>query len=133
MRITHIAGALALGLAAPAGAFEAVNGVSVEPAATSFEVIGDAGLGARGVWCAAADYAQRSAGATNSQRLYIARDRARGLGQRGPVAFTLDPEGLTPTSVFILGASLSRAGSNLSVGHALGFCADHKLLRNSGL
>ncbi|KIN73168.1 hypothetical protein [Sulfitobacter guttiformis] len=120
--------------AAPLSAqeFTARNGVTVAAVGKGFNVTGDAGIGARGVWCGAADYARSVKGATGAQRLYIAEDRKRGFGQRGPVTFTLDPNGLTPSSTVIVGGSLGRAGANLSVGHAFGFCADHKLQRAGG-
>jgi hypothetical protein len=46
------------------------------------------------------------------------------------VVFTLDPSGLQPTPVVIVGASLRRAGATLSVGHAITFCADFKLQKS---
>ncbi|MCX7566426.1 hypothetical protein OS189_08735 [Sulfitobacter sp. F26169L] len=110
--------------------FKAENGVIVLPVAGGFSVTGDAGLGARGMWCAAADYARKREGARASQRLYIAQGRTAGLGQRDPVTFTLSAQGLTPVGVIVLGSSLARAGANLSVGHAYGFCADSKLVRD---
>lgn len=123
---------VAVMMASPAVAkdFKAANGVIVMPHANGFSVTGDAGLGARGIWCAAADYALRHEGVKNGQRLYVAEDRKRGLGQRNPVVFTLSSAGLTPSSATLLGASISRAGANLSVGHAIGFCVDHKLIRD---
>lgn len=123
---------IALMVAGPAAAqgFKAENGVIVVPHSNGFAVTGDAGLGARGIWCAAADYARGHEGAKSAQRLYIVQDRAPGLGQRKPVVFTLDPAGLIPSSVLILGASLSRAGANLSIGHAYSYCADSKLARS---
>ena len=45
------------------------------------------------------------------------------------VNFTLDNAGLSPSGVTSIGASVSQPGANLSIGHALGFCADHKLIR----
>ncbi|KEJ89285.1 hypothetical protein [Sulfitobacter donghicola] len=118
-------------MAGPAAAqsFKATNGVIVRPAGNGFSVTGDGGFGARGIWCAAADYALRNERARNAQRLYISKPRKPGLGQRDPITFTLNPQGLTPVSASILGASLRQKGANLSVGHAIGFCADHKLTR----
>lgn len=119
--------ALTAALAAPLGAqtFHAKNGVTATPDAGVFSVANGGGLGARGMWCAAADYARDVLGANGSQRIYVAEDRAR--GQRGPVRFTLDATGLTPSRVSIIGASIRTAGANLSVGHAISFCADFKL------
>ncbi|MEH6521706.1 hypothetical protein [Sulfitobacter sp.] len=126
---------IAFMMATPAVAkdFKAVNGIVVVPHAKGFAVTGDAGLGARGIWCAAADYVRKTERVKPGQRLYVAEDRERGLGQRNPVVFTVSPAGLTPSSAVILGTSISRAGANLSVGHAFGFCSDHKLSRGGNL
>ncbi len=121
--------ALMVGGPAAAKDFVAANRVVVVPHAKGFAVTGDAGLGARGIWCAAADYARTREGATAAQRVYVAQDRKRGIGQRNPVVFTLNSAGLTPSSATLLGSSISRSGANLSVGHALGFCVDQKLQR----
>ncbi|WP_370400860.1 hypothetical protein [Sulfitobacter sp. JB4-11] len=119
---------LGLALAAPVSAqtFRAENGVNVTPVAGGFAVASGNGFWARGMWCAAADYARDVLGAGGTQRLYVAQPQPR--GSRTPVVFSLDPAGLTPSRVTILGASIRTAGANLSVDHAQGFCADHKLL-----
>ena len=119
--------ALCLATTAEAQAFRAENGVRVTPAAGGFEVLGDAGWGARGRWCAAADYAQRVLGARSADRVYVAQGRVPGLGQRSPVLFTLDPTGLQPRSVLLVGSSLTQAGYTLSAGHAYRFCADARI------
>jgi len=119
-----IGAALALGMALPAHAFQAENRVTVNAVSNGFEVTGDAGYGARDIWCAAADFARSEAGASDAQRLYVAQGRV--AGDRA-VVFTLNPEGLTPTSVLVLGQSVKNAGANLAVGHAYSFCADHRL------
>lgn len=113
---------------ATAQTFRAENRVDVVAVAGGFEVENGGGYGARGMWCAAADYARDVLGATGFQRIYVAQARRPGLGQRDPVRFTLDADGLTPASVFIVGASLRRAGSTLSVDHAYQFCADAKVI-----
>ena len=115
-------------LPAEAQSFRAENRVAVVPAPGGFDVQGDAGFGARGMWCAAADYARDVLGAGGFDRIYIAEGRAPGLGQRAPVRFTMDPTGLRPSNVLIVGASLRTAGANLSVDHAQGFCADAKVI-----
>ncbi len=113
-----------------ASAFTAENGLSVERSAGGFTVEGGGPFGAQGMWCAAADYARRAVGASTDQRLYVTGPS----GNRNKVAFTLDMGGLSLTSVSSLGASVKQPGANLSIGHALSFCADHKLLRSgSGL
>lgn len=112
--------------------FRADNDVLVTPVAGGFSVASDAGLGARGYWCAAADYARDVRDASGGARLYVAADRPAGIGQRSAVVFTLDPADLMPRPTAVLGATLSRPGSNLAVGHAIGFCADGKLITDSG-
>ncbi|WP_298857675.1 hypothetical protein [uncultured Sulfitobacter sp.] len=128
MRRLLICGAIALLGAGPLAAqsFKAQNGVTVVPVAGGFLVQGDAGVGARGMWCAAADYARRVEGARAPQRLYVAEGRKG----RGGVTFTLDANGQTRTPVTIVGLTVRDAGANMGVGHAIGFCADHKLLRS---
>ena len=113
---------------AAAQAFRAENRVTVLPAPGGFDVQSGGGYGARGMWCAAADYARDVLGARGSEALYVAQGRRPGLGQRAPVRFTLDPAGLAPRSVLIVGSSLQTAGSTLTVNHALGFCADAKVI-----
>lgn len=117
-------------LASPvaAQAFRAENRVTVTPAPGGFEISNGGGFGARGMWCAAADYARTVLAAAGTDRVYIARARSPGLGQRAAVLFTLDPTGLVPAPVTIVGASLRRAGANLSVDHAYGFCADARII-----
>lgn len=120
---------LALALAMPVAAqtYRAENRIAVVGYDLGFDVANGGGHGARGIWCAAAAYARDVRGAAGPQRIYVADDRAK--GQRGPVRFTLDPTGLTPSRVTILGTSFRSAGANLSVGHAISFCADFKLNR----
>jgi hypothetical protein len=121
---------MALMLASPLSArpFQAENRVTVVSAPGGFDVQSDGGFGARGMWCAAAHYAREVSGAEGTARLYIAQGRTPGLGQRAPVRFTLDPTGLIPAPVTVVGASLRRAGSTLSVDHAYSFCADARLI-----
>ena len=110
--------------------FAAPGGVDVVATDDGFAVLSDGGIGARGYWCGAADYARRALGARGGARIYVAKARPPGLGQRSPVVFTLDPTGLTPRSALVLGASISQPGSNLSVGHAYSFCADYRIIDN---
>ena len=111
-----------------AQAFKAENRVIVLPVPGGFAVKSDGGFGARGMWCAAADYARDVLGARGGQQLYVAEGRRPGLGQRAPVRFTLDPTGLVPRGVFIVGNSLQTAGSTLTVDHAYSFCADARVI-----
>ena len=128
--LIHIALALALATPLAAQSYRAENRVTVNPLpGGSFEVIEGGGFGARGMWCAAADYARDVLRARGTTRIYILGPRGNSLtvpGRKG-VIFTLDPKGLTPEPVFIVGASLRRPGANLSVDHAYTFCADYKL------
>ena len=130
MRALSIALAAAVLLAAPASAqsFRAENRVDVLPVPGGFDVQSGGGYGARGMWCAAADYARRVLRAPGGQPIYIAEGRRPGLGQRAPVRFTLDPAGLQPRDVLIVGSSLRFAGSTLTVDHAYGFCADARVI-----
>lgn len=131
MKRLLICGAVALLGAGPVAAqsFKAQNGVVVVPVTGGFLVEGGAGLGARGMWCAAADYAQHVIGARAPQRLYVAEPLQK--GRRG-VTFTLDANGETRTPVTIVGLTVRNKGANMGIGHAIGFCADHKLLRSGG-
>lgn len=97
------------------------------PLPNGVRIAGNTGHGARGTWCAAADYVVDNLGARGNQNLYVSEPRTRGLGRASTVAFTLDPTGLTPSSVFIVGTSLSRQGAALKINHALTFCADLRL------
>ncbi|MCX7560858.1 hypothetical protein OS190_14875 [Sulfitobacter sp. F26204] len=130
MKTTLSAFLMLLAYAAPASAmeFRAENDVAVRAVTGGFEVMSDGGYGARGMWCAAADYARKARGAHGFARLFIAEGRAPGIGQRAPVRFTLDPSGLNPVPVTIVGASLRRAGSSLSVDHAHQFCTDARII-----
>ena len=70
------------------------------PTEGGVHISGSTGFGARGHWCAAADYALREMGVT----------------------FTLDPAGLTPSPVVILGGSLTKAGSAMTISHGITLC-----------
>lgn len=126
MHLKPLLFAVACCIAHPVAAegFRAVNHVVVTAVPGGFDVAGGGGFGARGMWCAAADYAKRVRGARGVDRIYIAQGRTPGIGQRAPVRFTLSSDGLTPASVFVVDASLRQAGANLSVDHAYGFCSD---------
>lgn len=110
-----------------AQAYTAQNGINVQASGSGFTVTGSDGFGARGVWCAAADYARVAAGAPTSKRLYVQGQSGNGR----TVRFSLSPRGVTPTKVTSLGRSISTPGANLTIGHALGYCADRKLTTGS--
>ena len=127
MRGAWILAALALASApATAQSLRVENRVTVSAVPGGFSVPDGGGMGARGMWCAAGEYAARRAGAAETARVYVAVPRGRGF-DRAPVVFTLDPAGLVPRPVLILGTSLTRAGSSLSVAHARSLCADFRL------
>jgi len=92
------------------------------PTEGGVHISGSTGFGARGHWCAAADYALREMGAQDGQKLYVSEPRARGFGGDGGVTFTLDPAGLTPSPVVILGGSLTKAGSAMTISHGITLC-----------
>ena len=112
-------------LPASAQDFRAVNRVDVTPVDGGFQTADGAGFGARGMWCAAADYARNALNARSNARIYVV-----GLRQSfdAPVTFSLDQGGNDPKQVLILARSLRVAGANLSLAHAQGFCADVRLI-----
>lgn len=123
---------LAVSLAAPVAAqsFRAENRVIVNPlSGNSFEVIEGGGYGARGMWCAAADYAREVLNAPGNARIYVqqARGPAQTASGRKGAVFGLDPAGAQPRSAMVLAASIREPGSNLSINHAYQFCHDARL------
>lgn len=117
-------------LAVPASAqtFRAENRVIVTPGAgNTFSISSGGGYGARGMWCAASDYAQDVLGARGTDRLVIDQPRT---STRGPVGFALMGRDVGGGSVQIIGSSLRRAGANLSVDHAYQFCHDARIINS---
>lgn len=116
----------ALSLATPAlsQTFLAENRLQVVPLTTTdFEVIEARGEGARGMWCAAADYAQRS-GAT---QLYVKSARGgsvSGAGRTG-VVFTTSTASLDVPPSQSVSVSVRIPGQTLRVAHAYQFCYDY--------
>ncbi len=111
------------GTPALAAGFRAENHVTVRSVGDRFVISDGGGFGARGMWCAAAEFARENLSASGEQRLYIVGART---GLRAPVTFSLTPGELSPMPVVIVGLSLRQAGSNLTVDHAYGYCADAK-------
>ena len=97
------------------------------PLPEGVQISGYTGRGARGTWCAAADYAVNQLAARHSQKLYVSEPRARVFGHSTAVGFTLNPTNLNPSNVFIVGGSLTRRGSAMTISHALTFCPDVNL------
>ena len=125
-----IIAALVIGLTATAGAadantYRADNRVVVtETGAGTFSLPSTGKYGARGAWCAAAEYATDVLGASGTTRLYVLEPA---VTNSGPVGFGLDPRGTTPVAVLGTTAALRTAGSNLSIDHAQQFCQDRRL------
>lgn len=125
MRNLVIAAALVLAVPVSAGAntFRAVNYLTVVPLGnTTFEVIEERGAGARGIWCAAAEYAERRLGARG--RMYISEGRAasRSVAGRKSVIFTTDVSSLSQQPSTGISLSTSDVGRNLPIAHAIQFC-----------
>ena len=114
---------------AQADAYRAENHLRVYALGPAlFEVVEARGEGARGMWCAAASYAEKELRHDPSKRLYVAR--ARGASQAEPgrkgVVFTTDP-GLLPANAIdvpISFATTRTVGISLPSAHARQFCRD---------
>ena len=117
---------IAMLAAGPSSASNYISDGSLEfaPLPDGVQITGNTGRGARGTWCAAADYAVNRLDARRSQKLYVSEPLAKGLGRSSAVGFTLNPTSLTPSNVFIVGGSLTRRGSAMTISHALAFCPD---------
>ncbi len=116
---------LLLPLQAAAQAYRAENWLVVVPLnAHDFEVIEDRGEGARGIWCAASDFAQTVLALPPAERLYIKTPRGpsvSGAGRRG-VVFTTQAGRAGPDVGPSYSVSVRRAGENLPSHHARQFC-----------
>ena len=128
MRIVHIVLTAVLGLTATtvsAQSFRAENRVIVTPQGDGlFAVETSSRYGARGAWCAAADYAMDRLGASSVARIYVRGPKA---SNSAPVVFGMDAGDTSPTGVFSTSTALRTAGSNLTVAHAFQFCYDSRL------
>ncbi|MGB3247398.1 MAG: hypothetical protein WBB25_22925 [Sulfitobacter sp.] len=117
-------------LAAQAQSYRAVNHLYVVPLnSTDFEVIESRGKGPRGIWCAAADYADRFLHKAKGNRIYVKTARGpsmSGVGRTG-VVFTIDPRNLNTSTSYSL--SVRQAGLGLPVDHAIQFCRDEIIER----
>ncbi|ASM73324.1 MULTISPECIES: hypothetical protein [Roseobacteraceae] len=122
---------LAFALASPtlAQSYSARNDLTVAPLADgAFEVIEAQGAGARGLWCAAGDYARDQLNSPSSARLYVVvpRSDSQTAAGRKAVTFALTPQGTVPRPTVFVGFSTRNAGSTLSVAHAVTFCAGER-------
>lgn len=126
MRFAMIISILAmLAPAASAQSFRAINNLQVVPLdPTSFEVIEAYGEGPRGIWCAAAEFADRYA--PDVGRIYIlsGRGAARSVAGRKSVVFTTNPNDLSQGPSQSVALTTRQVGVGLPVVHALQFCRD---------
>ncbi|MBQ0716777.1 MAG: hypothetical protein KBT76_02825 [Sulfitobacter litoralis] len=117
-------------MAAVAQPSTAVNRLQViSLSGTAFEVIEDHGEGARGLWCAAAEYAEDQLSARTADQIYLKSPRgpsASGAGRVGAV-FTLNDAELSEAAFKSYSVSVRNAGQTLPVGHAIQFCKDYIL------
>lgn len=115
--------AVVMPVGASAQTFRAVNDLNVVPLGRStFEVIEARGEGPRGIWCAAAEYAERRLGAQG--RIYIseARGPSRSIAGRKSVVFTTNAASLTQGPFRSTSLSTSQVGIGLPIDHAIQFC-----------
>lgn len=111
---------------ASAQTYRAVNDLNVVPLSRStFEVIEARGEGPRGIWCAAAEYAERRLGAKG--RVYIREGRgpSRSVSGRKSVVFTTNTANLTQGPSQAISVSTSKVGTGLPIAHAIQFCRDN--------
>lgn len=114
---------------ASAQVFQAVNRLQVVPLnAHDFEVIEARGEGARGMWCAAADYAQARFG-NHQQRIYVKSPRgpSQSVSGRKGAVFTTDARRLGVSPSTSLSVSVRHAGVGLPLNHAIQFCKDYQI------
>ncbi len=120
----------ALPLPALAQSYLAINRLPVIPiSATDLEVIEARGEGARGIWCAAADYTLRRNGQVPHQRLYVKEARGpstRAAGRKGTV-FTTDVSSVPGGGTQSVSVSVRTPGQGLPVVHAYQFCQDYQI------
>lgn len=128
LTVAILTGGLSAAAAAPS--YKAVNHLKVYGMTqTSFEVIESLGEGARGMWCAAADYAIHQLGVPTTQRLYVKSPRGRsqsGAGRIG-VVFTTDESSLPTEPSRSVAVRVDTPGLGLPAYHANQFCKDYLL------
>jgi len=91
---------MAMGLAQPASAFNAINNhrVNPVPGTAQFAVIGRPGSDPLEYWCAAAEYARLELGQPTRAQVMMVSPRGPSVtsGYRSAVVFQLDPAGTAP-------------------------------------
>lgn len=115
----------AMPMLANAQTYRAINDLNVVPLGqSSFEVIEARGEGPRGIWCAAAEFADKRLGAKG--RLYIrdGRGPAHSVRGRKSVVFTTNAGSLSQGPSRSVSVNTSTVGLGLPVVHALQFCRD---------
>lgn len=125
-----LAAGIGLATTATAQVYTAINRLAVVPlGAGAFEVIEARGEGARGIWCAAADYVIARDGRGGGVRLYVKSPRgpaASAPGRKG-VTFTTNAASLSVEPKQSLSVTVRTAGVGLPVNHAVQFCQDYQI------
>lgn len=106
-------------------AYRAINWLYVVPMTDdTFEVIEDRGVGARDMWCAAADYVRIIGRDRARLRLYVqeVRGPSRTIPDRIGVVYTLKPDDMLKNTPSSYSVTVTNVGENLDVGHARNFC-----------
>jgi hypothetical protein len=117
MRFALIALLTGTTLAAPATAFQADNGLLVQPsAADAFDVPYRGLSGADDFWCAAGDYVIRGLHLSPSTRIWRQSPPPRRSGQG--IRFSLSPEGAAQST----GLAQLTPGGSLTAAHAQSLC-----------
>ena len=109
-----------------AQSFKAQNKLKVVPLSQGhFEVIEANGEGARGIWCAASDYAIKRLGLSKG-RIYVQKPRGSAQSQPGrmSVVFTANPKTLPVNPSSSHTVSVDDTGRGLRIQHANLFCRD---------
>lgn len=123
---------MAIPFGAAAQAYRAENQLLVVPLGkTEFEVIEARGEGPRGIWCAAAGYAQVHLGTAEGARIYIKKGRGpsiSGVGRKS-IVFTTDEAALGTPALRSYSLSVRQVGLGLPSGHARQFCLDYLMER----
>lgn len=122
--------AVSLPTASVAQSYQAINRLQVFPlGGGDFEVIEARGEGARGMWCAAADYVKARFGQGTTGRIYVKTARGPSVSRPGRkgVVFTLDPNSLAQPASQSLAVTVRSVGVGLPTNHALQFCRDYLL------
>ena len=108
--------------------FRAINDLTVVPlTGSTFEVIEERGEGPRGIWCAAAEYAERRLGARGRVYLLEASGPSRSVAGRKSAVFTTDVDSLPQEPSRSLTLSTSQVGVGLPIDHAIQFCRGNEI------